>query len=185
MRAAILAVGSELLGADRLDTNSLRLAAALEAHGVELALKLVVGDDEGRIAAALEQLLACADLILVTGGLGPTLDDLTRFWRALIGGELLAPEALAEMQTTVAAVGLEEVIPGVQYGLGIMSVPTSCGGLYWSHFGDTTGFTTRNAVNPEGTRAVVLSNNTSFDVGPVLDVIGDDLELLDDVMCAP
>lgn len=119
------------------------------------------------------------------GSLISTLDDLTRFWRALNGGELLAPAALAEMQTTVAAVGLDEVIPGVQYGLGIMSVPTSCGGLYWSHFGDTTGFTTRNAVNPEGSRAVVLSNNTSFDVGPVLDVIAADLKLLDDGMCAP
>jgi D-alanyl-D-alanine carboxypeptidase len=119
------------------------------------------------------------------GSLISSLDDLTRFWRALQSGELLAPAQLAEMQTTVAAVGLDEVIPGLQYGLGVMSVPTSCGGLYWAHFGDTTGFTTRNAVNTEGTRSVVLSNNTSFDVGPVLQVISDDLKLLDDAMCAP
>lgn len=119
------------------------------------------------------------------GSLVSTLDDLTRFWRALQSGELLAPAQLAEMQTTVAAVGLDEVIPGVQYGLGIMSVPTSCGDAYWAHYGDTTGFTTRNAVNPAGTRSVVLSNNTSFDVGPVLQVISDDLKLLDDAMCAP
>ena len=119
------------------------------------------------------------------GSLISTLDDLTRFWRALQSGELLAPAQLAEMQETVAATGLEQVIPGIRYGLGIMQVPTSCGGSYWGHFGDTTGFTTRNAVNLEGTRAVVLSNNTSFDVGPVLQVIGDDLKLLDDAMCAP
>lgn len=119
------------------------------------------------------------------GSLITTLDDLTRFWRALQSGELVAPAQLAEMQTTVAAVGLDEVIPGIQYGLGVMTVPTSCGGVYWAHFGDTSGFTTRNAVNVEGTRAVVLSNHTSFDVGPVLQVISDDLKLLDDVMCAP
>jgi D-alanyl-D-alanine carboxypeptidase len=119
------------------------------------------------------------------GSLVSTLDDLTRFWRALQSGELLAPAQFAEMQTTVAAVGLDEVIPGLQYGLGVMRVPTSCGGAYWAHFGDTTGFTTRNAVNPEGTRSVVLSNNTSFDVGPVLQVISDDLKLLDNAMCAP
>jgi D-alanyl-D-alanine carboxypeptidase len=118
------------------------------------------------------------------GSLITTLDDLTHFWRALQSGELLAPAQLAEMQTTVAAVGLDEVIPGLQYGLGIMSVPTRCG-HYWAHFGDTTGYTTRNAVNPEGTRSVVLSNNTSFDVGPVLQVISDDLKLLEDAMCAP
>lgn len=119
------------------------------------------------------------------GSLITTLDDLTRFWRALQSGELLAPAQLAEMQTTVPATGLEEVIPGVRYGLGIMQVPTTCGGSYWAHFGDTTGFTTRNAVNLEGTRSVVLSNNTSFDVGPALQVIEDDLKLLDDAMCAP
>jgi D-alanyl-D-alanine carboxypeptidase len=119
------------------------------------------------------------------GSLVSTLDDLTRFWRALQSGELLALAQLEEMQTTVAATGLEEVIPGIRYGLGVMQVPTSCGGAYWAHFGDAMGFTTRSAVNLEGTRSVVLSNNTSFDVGPVLQVISDDLKLLDDAMCAP
>ncbi len=119
------------------------------------------------------------------GSLVSTLGDLTRFWRALQNGELLAPAQLAEMQTTVPATVLDEVIPGARYGLGVMSIPTSCGGAYWSHFGDTLGFSTRNAVNMEGTRSVVLSNNTSFDVEPVLQVIRDDLKLLDDAMCAP
>jgi nicotinamide-nucleotide amidase len=78
MIAAILAVGSELLGTDRLDTNSLRLAGVLERHGAELVGKEVVGDDSGRIAAALGRLAGECDLVLVTGGLGPTADDLTR-----------------------------------------------------------------------------------------------------------
>ena len=78
MRAAILAVGSELLGTDRLDTNSLRLTAVLERHGVELVAKEVAGDDRRRIAGALARMASECDLVLVTGGLGPTADDLTR-----------------------------------------------------------------------------------------------------------
>lgn len=78
MRAAILAVGSELLGTDRVDTNSLRLTEALRRHGVETTVKLIVGDAETAIALAVRRLLEAAELLLVTGGLGPTADDRTR-----------------------------------------------------------------------------------------------------------
>jgi nicotinamide-nucleotide amidase len=76
--AAILAVGSELLGTDRLDTNSLRLTAALAAHGFELVRKAVVGDSEEEIARELRSLVGRVELVVVTGGLGPTADDVTR-----------------------------------------------------------------------------------------------------------
>lgn len=78
MRAAILAVGSELLGTDRLDTNSLRLTGVLQRYGVELVVKGVAGDDRDRIAGEARRLAGLADLVLITGGLGPTADDLTR-----------------------------------------------------------------------------------------------------------
>jgi nicotinamide-nucleotide amidase len=78
MRAGILAVGSELLGADRLDTNSLKLTEVLLRYGVPVCLKSVVGDCETDIAAQLRHLLSVADLVLVTGGLGPTADDVSR-----------------------------------------------------------------------------------------------------------
>lgn len=78
MKAAILAVGSELLGTDRLDTNSLRLTETLERHGVDLVAKAVVGDDEGAIAGEIDRFLEIAGVVLVTGGLGPTADDVTR-----------------------------------------------------------------------------------------------------------
>lgn len=81
MKAAIVAVGSELLGTDRLDTNSLRLTSVLSLHGVELVRKCVLGDAVGEIAGELTALLARVDrvdLVLVTGGLGPTSDDVTR-----------------------------------------------------------------------------------------------------------
>ena len=78
MQAAILAVGSELLGTDRLDTNSLRLTAVLDRHGVALVRKVVLGDDEAAIADEVRSLVGRIGLVLVTGGLGPTADDVTR-----------------------------------------------------------------------------------------------------------
>jgi len=78
MKAAILAVGSELLGTERLDTNSLRLTKVLDRHGVELRAKAVLGDSEEDIAAELRRFLDRYDVVLVTGGLGPTADDVTR-----------------------------------------------------------------------------------------------------------
>lgn len=78
MKAAILAVGSELLGTERLDTNSLKLTRVLLDHGVTLVTKAIVGDDEGQIADTLRRLFSVAELVLITGGLGPTADDVTR-----------------------------------------------------------------------------------------------------------
>lgn len=78
MRAGILAVGTELLGTDRLDSNSLLLTEALQRFGVDLRQKCVVGDVPHEIGAELRRMLAGLDLVLVTGGLGPTTDDVTR-----------------------------------------------------------------------------------------------------------
>lgn len=78
MDAAILAIGSELLGTDKLDTNSLTITEALERFGFQVVEKAVVGDDEVRIADILGRLAARARLVVVTGGLGPTRDDCTR-----------------------------------------------------------------------------------------------------------
>ena len=78
MRCAILAVGDELLGSDRTDTNSLRLTAVLARFGVRVATKSVVGDDPVLISEAVARLSNAFDLLLVTGGLGPTQDDITR-----------------------------------------------------------------------------------------------------------
>ena len=76
--AEIIAVGSELLGSTRPDTNSLYLSGRLAAIGVDLRIKSVVGDERGDLAAVFRQALDRADLIVLTGGLGPTDDDLTR-----------------------------------------------------------------------------------------------------------
>lgn len=76
--AEIIAVGSELLGTTRIDTNSLFLAGALAALGIALRGKAIVGDDRAALAAVFASALTRADLVVLTGGLGPTEDDLTR-----------------------------------------------------------------------------------------------------------
>ncbi|MEM7583263.1 MAG: competence/damage-inducible protein A [Acidobacteriota bacterium] len=78
MKAMIIAVGSEMLGTQRLDTNSLKLTAVLDRFGIELIGKSVIGDSESLLATELRRRSADADLVLVTGGLGPTADDVTR-----------------------------------------------------------------------------------------------------------
>ena len=76
--AEVIAVGSELLGWSRLDTNSLFIAERLSAMAIELRAKAVVGDDRDRIGTLFRAALTRADLVVLTGGLGPTDDDLTR-----------------------------------------------------------------------------------------------------------
>ena len=76
--AEVIAVGSELLGSTRTDTNSLFLSGRLSQLGIELRIKSVVGDEAGDLATLLRQALERTDLVVLTGGLGPTDDDLTR-----------------------------------------------------------------------------------------------------------
>jgi nicotinamide-nucleotide amidase len=76
--AEIIAVGSELLGTTRLDTNSLFLSGALASLGIVLRAKSVVGDDRAVLAQLFAQALSRVDLVVLTGGLGPTDDDVTR-----------------------------------------------------------------------------------------------------------
>jgi nicotinamide-nucleotide amidase len=78
MKAEIIAVGSELLTPDRLDTNSLYLTRSLNHLGVAISRKTIVGDEREALREAFRGALDRADLVISTGGLGPTLDDLTR-----------------------------------------------------------------------------------------------------------
>jgi len=78
MHAEIIAVGSELLTPFRMDTNSLYLTEQINQLGVEVAFKSVVGDDRQRLVAAAQHALFRSDIVIFSGGLGPTEDDLTR-----------------------------------------------------------------------------------------------------------
>jgi len=76
--AEVLAVGTEMLGADRTDTNSLFLASRLQELGIQLRAKSIVGDDRALLAQFVGLALGRVDLVILTGGLGPTDDDVTR-----------------------------------------------------------------------------------------------------------
>ena len=78
MNAEIIAVGSELLTPHRQDTNSLYLTEKLNDLGVEVRFKCIVGDDLEALTAAAKLAMRRSDIILFSGGLGPTEDDLTR-----------------------------------------------------------------------------------------------------------
>jgi nicotinamide-nucleotide amidase len=78
MNAEIIAVGSEMLTAGRLDTNSLFITEHLNALGIEVTAKHVIGDDPTRLATAIQRALQDSTIIFLSGGLGPTEDDLTR-----------------------------------------------------------------------------------------------------------
>ncbi len=78
MKAEIIAVGSELLTPDRLDTNSLFLTAELNGIGIEVVRKTIAGDDRDLLSEVFREALGRVELIIASGGLGPTQDDLPR-----------------------------------------------------------------------------------------------------------
>jgi nicotinamide-nucleotide amidase len=78
MNAEIVAVGSEMLTPQRVDTNSLYLTAELNNLGVEVVGKYVIGDHLERLASAVRLALSRSEIVILSGGLGPTEDDLTR-----------------------------------------------------------------------------------------------------------
>jgi nicotinamide-nucleotide amidase len=97
MRCDVLAVGTELLLGQIVDTNSSWLGEQLAAAGLDSLLQVKVGDNVGRIETELRRLLERADAVIVCGGLGPTHDDLTReAIAAVMGVELRHDEAVAD-----------------------------------------------------------------------------------------
>jgi len=78
MNCEIIAIGSELLTPYRTDTNSLFLTERLNKIGVHVAFKTIVGDSLEHLTQAASQALSRTDIVIFTGGLGPTEDDLTR-----------------------------------------------------------------------------------------------------------
>src|SRR6478672_11814748 len=95
LSAEIIAIGSELLTPEKTDTNSLWLTGKLNEIGIEVKLKTVVGDDELRLEETMKDALRRSDIVISTGGLGPTEDDITRQISArAIGRELVFKDEL-------------------------------------------------------------------------------------------
>lgn len=97
MRAYVLSIGSELIHGALTDTNATFLAQELIAQGIELLHVVQVGDDRERLTRTLQRAVDDADLVICTGGVGPTDDDLTReAIAALVGEEPVVDEGLLE-----------------------------------------------------------------------------------------
>ena len=93
----IIAIGSELLGVQRVDTNSLWLTDQLNQLGVEVVQKCVVGDDRARLTAELKLALERTGIVILSGGLGPTEDDVTRdAVAAAVGRGLVFSQAVCD-----------------------------------------------------------------------------------------
>ena len=112
-RAAIIAVGSELLTPFRIDTNSLFVTGQLNALGIDVVMKGVAGDDRAELAYLFRAALARADLVVFTGGLGPTDDDVTREVVAETLGRTLAedPEITERIRARFIARGYKGPMP--------------------------------------------------------------------------
>lgn len=93
MKAEIIAVGSELVSGQTLDTNSQWLSRGLAAAGIEVRFHTTVGDDLAESVETLRTALGRAELVLVSGGIGPTQDDLTREAVAAVAGVDLVLDA--------------------------------------------------------------------------------------------
>lgn len=88
--AEIIAVGSELLTPQKVDTNSLYLTDELNSLGVEVVRKTIVGDERARLTESIQGAVARSQIVILTGGLGPTEDDITRDSVAVaLGGQLV------------------------------------------------------------------------------------------------
>jgi nicotinamide-nucleotide amidase len=90
LSAEIIAIGSELLTPEKTDTNSLWLTRRLNDIGIEVKLKTIVGDDGARLEESVRDALSRSEIVITTGGLGPTADDITREYIAkALGRELV------------------------------------------------------------------------------------------------
>ncbi|HRE00610.1 MAG TPA: competence/damage-inducible protein A, partial [Ilumatobacteraceae bacterium] len=97
MRVDVVAVGTELLLGQIVDTNSAWIGEHLAAHGFDSLSQVKVGDNLSRIVDALRLTLVGADAVVVCGGLGPTHDDLTReALAAIMGADLVSHDDIVE-----------------------------------------------------------------------------------------
>lgn len=114
-RAAILAVGSELLTPQRTDTNSLHITDQLNRLGIDVVLKMIVGDDRDELTEAFRAARRRADLVVLSGGLGPTDDDVTREVVAAALGRTLDedPAITEQIRARFLARGITTAMPEI------------------------------------------------------------------------
>ena len=144
LTAEIIAIGSELLSSTRTDTNSLWLTDQLNRIGIDVKLKTIVGDDDARLEEVVKDAVKRSRVVLTTGGLGPTEDDITRKVVARALGKRLSldEKVLAEIRERFRSFGIANmpernsrqamVIAGAE----VLANPNgSAPGLYLEHEG--------------------------------------------------
>ena len=109
LQVALLLTGNELMSGDTVDSNSSRIAIALGDHKIGVGKKITVGDDPQLLHESLVELCACAEVVIINGGLGPTEDDLTADMVADVAGKQLVdhPKAIEHLETWCERRGLE------------------------------------------------------------------------------
>jgi nicotinamide-nucleotide amidase len=132
LTAAVVAVGDELLLGDTVNTNAAWLGGELAQAGVQVVASAMVGDDLSQLGVVLRRALEDADVVLVTGGLGPTSDDLTRDAVAQVAGVALdrLPEMEDELRARFASFGYEmpaEVLRQADVPRGAVVLPNPVG----------------------------------------------------------
>jgi nicotinamide-nucleotide amidase len=160
-RAAVLAVGTELLTPARTDTNSLAITAQLNRHGIDVVFKAIVGDDRAGLARTVGEALDRAELLVCCGGLGPTDDDVTRdgVADALGLAQHTDPAIAASIEARFAARGL--VMPSIN--LRQARVPAGAVVLE-NRVGTAPGLWI-----PHGERAVLLLPGPPRELAPMLE----------------
>ena len=105
MKATIITIGDEILIGQILDTNSRYISRALNAHGIVVAERTSIGDDRTQIVETLDRALSQSEVVIITGGLGPTKDDITKHTLCdYFGSTLRYDEVEAEHIRTILAV---------------------------------------------------------------------------------
>jgi len=95
--AAIITIGDELLIGQTIDTNSAWIAQHLSELGIDVLRRVAVGDDRNAIIKALDEEISGASLVIITGGLGPTADDITKpLLNEYFGGRMVVNERVLE-----------------------------------------------------------------------------------------
>ena len=141
--AEIIAIGSELLTPHRVDSNSLYLTKQLNSIGIEVGVKVVAGDDEGCLEQVVRVAIGRSSLVIATGGLGPTEDDITKkvFARVLHRQMVLEEQILKDIKSRFLSRGLDMPANNarqalVPVGAQVLENPTGTAPGLWIEEGD-------------------------------------------------
>ena len=143
--AEIIAIGSELLTPHRVDSNSLYLTKQLNSIGIEVDFKVVAGDHEGHLEQVVKVAIERSSLVIATGGLGPTEDDITKkvFARVLHRQMVLEDQILKNIQSQFEKRGMDMPANNarqalVPVGAQVLENPTGTAPGLWIEEGDCT-----------------------------------------------